>query len=187
MRETFRELAALAVDELGQVFAAMEEADVRPLLEAIKGTDRIFTAGGGREGLATKAFAMRLMHLGKQSHWIWDDTTPAIGPGDLLVLPCGPGGLGHLDHVVRMAKAHGATVAVLSPSNRGAIVEMADILTRVPAAAYKARGDFVPSKQPMGNLFEQALFVLYDLLVMMLRAETGVTFEQMEARHRNVE
>ena len=27
--------------------------------------------GAGREGLSTREFAMRLMHLGKESHWIW--------------------------------------------------------------------------------------------------------------------
>jgi D-arabinose 5-phosphate isomerase GutQ len=56
----FEELSAMAVGELSQVFARMCEADVRPLLEAIEAAPRIFTVGAGREGLATKSFAMRL-------------------------------------------------------------------------------------------------------------------------------
>ena len=39
----------------------------------------------------------------------------------------------------------------------------------------------------MGNLFEQALFILYDVLVMMLREEMGISKEEMVSRHRNVE
>ena len=57
----------------------------------------------------------------------------------------------------------------------------------MPAAAYKATGDFVPTEQLMGNLFEQALFILYDVLVMMLREEMGISKEEMVSRHRNVE
>ena len=48
-------------------------------MDAILRAPRIFCIGAGREGLAMRAFAMRLMHLGKPVHWIWDDTTPAIG------------------------------------------------------------------------------------------------------------
>ena len=39
----------------------------------------------------------------------------------------------------------------------------------------------------MGNLFEQTLFLLYDILVMQLRQELGVSAQEMVARHRNVE
>jgi 6-phospho-3-hexuloisomerase len=45
----------------------------------------------------------------------------------------------------------------------------------------------VPSKQPMGNLFEQHLFLLFDILVMLTQEEMGLTYEQMESRHRNIE
>ena len=39
----------------------------------------------------------------------------------------------------------------------------------------------------MGNLFEQTLFIFYDILVMMLREEMDIKPEEMVARHRNVE
>lgn len=48
----------------------------------------------GKE-MATRAFAMRLMHMGKEIHWIWDDTTPSIGEGDLLIATLGDGRIGH--------------------------------------------------------------------------------------------
>lgn len=41
--------------------------------------------------MMTRAFAMRLMHMGKEVHWIWDDTTPHIGKGDLLIATLGDG------------------------------------------------------------------------------------------------
>ena len=67
---------ARAVAELGQVGERLDEAEIEALMAAIIRAKRVFCIGAGREGLSTRAFAMRLMHLGKDAHWIWDDTTP---------------------------------------------------------------------------------------------------------------
>ncbi len=183
----FRAYADLSMKELQEVFDMMDDSYIRPFLEAVKSYDRIFTIGAGREGLSTKAFAMRLTHLGKTSHWIWDDTTPAIGKGDLLVNVCGPGHIDTIDQVVRYAKAAGATIVTISAADSGYCVEQADIKVKLPAAAYRASGKFVETKQPMGNLFEQALYIMYDIVVMMAREEMGIPEEEMVARHRNIE
>jgi 6-phospho-3-hexuloisomerase len=39
----------------------------------------------------------------------------------------------------------------------------------------------------MGNLFEQALLILLDQIVIALAAQLGLTPAAMAARHRNVE
>ena len=187
MGDRFKELSQMALQELEAVFAKMDDSNVRELLEKIKKTDRIFLLAAGREGLATRSFAMRLMHLGKKSYWIWDDTTPSIGKGDLMICACGSANVGHENYIAKMAKGNGADLALITPSNEGYLLTIADLVTKVPAAAYKAVGDFVPSGQLMGNLFEQALFIFYDVLVMMLREEMGIAPEEMVARHRNVE
>lgn len=183
----FREISNLAMSELQEVFNMMDDSSIRELLDAVKSYDRIFTIGAGREGLSTKAFAMRLTHLGKESHWIWDDTTPALGKGDLLIDVCGPGHIDTIDQVVRYAKGHGATIATISAAQNGYCVEQADIKVKLPAAAYRASGKFVETRQPMGNLFEQALYVMFDVIVMMARDEMGITEEEMVSRHRNIE
>ena len=184
---SFREKADLSMKELNEVFTMMDDSYIRELLEAVKKYDRIFTIGAGREGLATKAFAMRLTHMGKTSHWIWDDTTPALGKGDLLIAACGPGHIDTIDQVVRYAKGHGATIAVVSASESGYSWDNADIKVKLPAAAYRAEGEFVMTEQPMGNLFEQAMFIMYDIVVMMAAEELGIKYEEMAARHRNIE
>ena len=187
MKADFRAYADLAMKELKEVFDMMDDSSVRELVEAVKSYDRIFTIGAGREGLSTKAFAMRLTHLGKTSHWIWDDTTPSIGKGDLLIDACGPGHIDTIDQVVRYAKAAGATIATVSAAESGYCVDRADIKVKLPAAAYRASGKFVETKQPMGNLFEHALYIMYDIVIMMAREEMGMPEEEMVARHRNIE
>ncbi|MBC7285062.1 SIS domain-containing protein, partial [Hoeflea sp.] len=148
---------------------------------------RIFLIGVGREGLATRAFTMRLMHLGKEAHWIWDDTTPAIGPGDLLIATSGSGAIGHIDYVHGQAVAAGAETAVVTGDPSGTTARKAKLLLWLPAAVFKGTADVVPSTQPMGNLFEQALLILFDQIVIALRERLGAHPEDMVARHRNVE
>lgn len=187
MEDRFKQLSTRVMGELTEVFNRMDDSTVRTLVDEIKSTSRIFLLAAGREGLATKSFAMRLMHLGKEAFWIWDDTTPSIGKGDLMICACGSANVGHENYVADMAKKNGAKLALITPSSAGFLLTIADTVTNIPAAAYKAVGDFVSSEQLMGNLFEQALFIFYDVLVMMLREEMEVQVEDMVARHRNVE
>ena len=59
----------------------------------------------------------------------------------------------------------------------------------VPAPASKVVSDreLPTSIQPMGNLFEQALFVLLDIFIMMLMEREGLTSDEMFTRHANLE
>lgn len=187
MEDRFQQLSAMALGELKAVFGRMKDSDVRGLVEKVKKAERIFLLAAGREGLSTRAFAMRLMHLGKQAYWIWDDTTPAVEKGDLMICACGSANVGHENYIARMAKEQGAELLLITSSGAGYLLDIADLSVHVPAAAFKALGDFVPSGQLMGNLFEQALFILYDVLVMMLGEELHIGASEMVRRHRNVE
>lgn len=191
MSDRFKELSQVALSELNDVFNRMSDSNVRRLLELIKKSKRIFLLGAGREGLSTREFAMRLMHLGKQSYWVWDDTTPSMKQGDLFICACGSADVAHENILCDNAKNTGATLALVTPSARGHILDIADLIVKVPATAYKAvyesDEDHVPTTQMMGNQFEQALLVLFDVLVMMLCEEMGISNEEMESRHRNIE
>ena len=77
----YKEIYEKILGEYRQVFERVDQDNMRAFIDEVKAHDRIFLIGVGREGMATRAFAMRLMHMGKEIHWIWDDTTPSIGEG----------------------------------------------------------------------------------------------------------
>ena len=176
-----------AVVELGRVADRLDRTQIDAFIGAIARANRIFLIGAGREGLSTRAFTMRLMHLGKEAHWIWDDTTPGIGAGDLLIATSGSGSIGHIDYVFDQAAAAGAATAVVTGDPSGSTAKKAQTLLFLPAAVYKGKAEVVPSTQPMGNLFEQALLILFDQIVIVLADRLGVSKDAMSARHRNVE
>ena len=183
----FTDNARAAIDEIGRVFDRMSDGGVTPALEAIAGARRVICYAGGREGLGLKFFVMRLMHLGKDAHWAWDDTAPACGKGDVFIASCGSGGYNHIFYTAQKAKERGATFIAVTASPDSEFAKLADIVVFLPAAAYLAKGDLVPTKQPMGNLYEQSAVIMYDMMVMALKDMMGVTYEEMEARHRNYE
>jgi 6-phospho-3-hexuloisomerase len=186
------ESIANAVAELGRVAARIDDAEVDAFMAAIERAPRIFVVGAGREGLSAKAFAMRLTHLGKPTHWIWDDTTPGIAPGDLVIVVSGGGSISHIDYVFDRAVEAGGEIAVVTGDPSGMTPQKAQginggLVLFLPAAVYKGKAEVVPSTQPMGNLFEQALFILFDQIAVALAQRMGISKAAMEARHRNVE
>lgn len=94
-------------------------------------------------------------------------------------------------YFVTMQRKTGATLILITPSAKGHILEIADKVIRIPATAYKAvynsEDEYVPTVQMMGNQFEQALLVFFDVIVMMISEEMGISKEEMESRHRNIE
>lgn len=176
-----------AANELVQVMNKVNEEQLQAVAQALYSAMRIFTLGGGREGLMVRALTMRLMHLGKQAYWIWDDTTPSIGEGDVLFVATGSCTGGVLLYITKTAKEHGAKIVLVTADNHGPVGAYADITAFVPAAAYLASGDLVPTVQMMGSLFEQSLLVIFDSLASVLRDMLGETVQSTEKRHRNVE
>lgn len=184
----YRQLYEMVLEEHRKVFEAQPQECIRALMDAIKSAGRVFVFGAGREGIAARSFAMRIMHLGKEVFWLLDDTVPGMREGDLFLAVNGSGRIGFIDYFLDRAHKTGAKVAVITGAPAERTPSQADVNVFVPAAVYKGTDPrVVPSAQPMGNLYEQHLFLLFDILVMMLENEMGLSHEQMEARHRNVE
>jgi len=186
--DTYKELSETILQEHREVFAAQDMQQYDAAVALIASYERIFVIGVGREGLAARSFAMRLMHVGKTVHWIWDDTTPGLQEDDLLIAVNGSSRIGHINYVIEQAKKSRCKVLVVtgSPSGKAASA-LADQVLFVPAMVFNGTDEVVSSIQPMGSLFEQHLFMLFDLMILDLEKRCKVSSEEMEKRHRNVE
>jgi len=133
-----------------------------------------------------KAFAMRLMHIGISSHVVGETITPAIVPGDLLIVGTGSGHTRTTLSIVQAATTRGARTAALTASPDSDIPHVCDLVVhlRCPLSRQPGNGG---THQPPGSLFEQCLLVAADGLIMRLMAELGTTEEQMRARHTKLE
>lgn len=186
-KQGFHGLATTVAGEIADVLQRVDEKQIADVVATLTAAPRAFVLGVGREGLAARGFAMRLGHTGLETHWGWDDTTPAVENEDVFVLVNGSGEIGHLDYVFAQVKATGAKTIVVTGVPEAHTPQNADLILAVPASVYKGRGDLVPSIQPMGSLFEQSTLITLDLVVLMLAREKNLTFSDLAARHRNFE
>jgi 6-phospho-3-hexuloisomerase len=142
--------------------------------------------GCGREGLMMRALAMRLHHLGLEVCMQGDMTAFPLGLGDLFMCAAGPGVLPTASALCRVAHAAGARVLVVTAEPEGTTSALADQLLVIPAQTM-ARDIGGSSNLPMGSLFEGAMFLVFEALVLRLGDVLGETAESMRARHTNME
>lgn len=177
-----------ALDELGGTFARLNDADVDGAVEMIATARRIVVFGGGRERLQIMGFAMRMFHMGLAAAVEGDMTTPAVGPGDLFIVTCGPGYISTAHALMEVAKDAGASILFITAQPKGRCAALADHIILLPAQTMADdQGAAKTSVLPMGSLFEGALFVLFEVMVLKLKTRLNITADLMRANHTNLE
>ena len=113
-------------------------------------------------------------------------TTGSITSHDLLIVSNGPGTLETAWTLIARAHRAGALVAVITAQPTAELPQKADLLLVMPGQTM-AEGTASTSAQPMGSVFEQAMWILFDALVVQLKDDLEETYESMTARHTNLE
>ncbi|XP_010933851.1 uncharacterized protein [Elaeis guineensis] len=166
---------------------------VAEISAAAAAAGKVFVHGVGREGLMMKALCMRLYHLGLSAHVVGDVTTPPIAAGDLLLASTGPGYFSTVDAICGVAKSAGARVALLTaqPEAGSAACRSADAVAYIPAQTMandeEESGAPRGVRLPMGSVYEGALFVLFEMVVLRLAEVLGQTPAHLRSRHTNLE
>jgi 6-phospho-3-hexuloisomerase len=185
---TFADMAARAADEVKAATRAVAADQVTALVEALAGAGRIVCFGCGREGVMMRALAMRLYHLGLDAHVVGDMSCPPVGPGDLLLVSAGPGDLSTVAALVTVARDAGARTACITAQPAGGVPQACDTVLVIPAQTMaNDQGLAAASTLPMGSVFEGAMFLTFEILILLLRDRIGVSPDEMRARHTNLE
>jgi 6-phospho-3-hexuloisomerase len=177
-RELVSILAGISMDEAGSFCRMLGEARV------------IATHGLGREGLVMRAFTMRLFHLGLQATPIGDVTLPAVGEGDLLVVSAGPGAFQTIAALMRIARAAGAKIVLLTAEANAPLRALADLTVVLPARTMAQDAHSMPTiaaALPLGSAFEIALLLFSEHVVVQLSSQLAVDEAAMRRRHTNLE
>ena len=141
---------------------------------------------------------MRMAHIGKPTYWLFDDTTIGMHEGDLFIITDGRGDVGIHRRIIEQASKTGAKIAFLTCLPEGNLVKnYADLYLFVHATVYMAdsledpnaprQHDVVPTMQPMGNQYEQHLYLLFDIISILVKDAMNLSYDDMEGNHRNIE
>lgn len=179
-------IIAGAVDS---VSGSVDEGAVDEFVESILDAEAVFVMGAGRSGLGAKGFAMRLMHLGMESHVVGETTTPLHGSEDLAVAISGSG---ETSSVVELGEivggSEGTELALVTGNADSTLGDMADHVVELEGLEEAGEGvEDVSDYAPLGTLFEVTAFAFLDGVISQLMEATGQTEEDLAARHAGLE
>jgi len=177
------------LDELRRYSERIDNQQLRQYINEIAAAKRIFIAGTGRSGLIIRAFAMRLMHLGKDVHVLGNVTAPRAEAGDLLLIGSGSGETKSMVYTAEKAKSCGMRLALNTMDINSTLAKMADVVIVLPGVSPKIKNNAgkITSIQPMASSYEQLSLLVYDGIIMELMEKLGQTDVEMFKRHANIE
>jgi 6-phospho-3-hexuloisomerase len=181
---------ARALAEVAAAVGSVSSEDLDGVADELVAARRIAAYAGGREGLVLRGLVMRLFHAGLDAHYVGEMTCPAVGPGDVVVLSCGPGRISTVEALAGVARRDGARVLYLTAQPQEPPADRADHVVTIAAQTMAddlAGGSASAAVLPMGSAYEIALFVLVDLITNRVRARRGESAEEMRSRHTNLE
>jgi 6-phospho-3-hexuloisomerase len=180
----YTELVEIVTQENKMVLDKVPLSEIERLLTEIEKAKTIQLYAMGRMQLSVRGFAMRLKHMGFDTYIVYDTTTPAIGPGDLLLDICAVTNVEL--NVIRCAKTVGATIGLLTAHPENEHGGLADFTVRIPGQIFGGPEE-VKSIQPMASLLEQSMFLFTDIITMMLIDRNKINVPEMHRRHTNLE
>ncbi|WP_433944551.1 6-phospho-3-hexuloisomerase [Paenibacillus sp. SN-8-1] len=175
------------IRELEQAVDHLPAAETEFLAERILAGGSVFVAGAGRSGLMTRAFAMRLMHMGIPAYVVGETSTPGLEEGDILLIGSGSGETKSLLPMAEKAKSLGGTLVTVTINPDSTLGVLSDITVKLPGVVKDKADGTGRSIQPMGSLFEQMLLIFFDALILRLMEKKGQSSGKMFGRHANLE
>lgn len=188
MPDPSRKTLSAIVQEISQTLDRIDNDSAHRLIDMVLEAPAIFMAGSGRSGLLARCTAMRFMHMGLRVHIVRDTLTPPIGRGDLLLIASGSGETAGLIAMAKKTTSLDANIGLVTANPDSTLAGMAQVVVTIFAPTPKAEiARTRDSIQPMGSLFEQAMFLFWEAAVLDLMGKKGLTSGGMFARHANLE
>ncbi|MEP5729477.1 MAG: SIS domain-containing protein [Sulfitobacter sp.] len=176
-----------ALGEIGEALDGVDSTAFETACTLIANAGNVLLYGCGREGVQMRGLAMRLYHLGCRVGMVADMNAPPLGPGDLFVVSAGPGELSTVTALMKVAKRDGAQVLFLTATRMAQAAALADHVVVIPAQTMANDQEEPQSILPMGSVYEGALFMLFEMMILRLRDKMDITPDQMRLRHTNME
>lgn len=175
----------------------LDEEAIEKFEDIIIASKNIFVTGAGRSGLAAKAFAMRLMHLGLSAYVVGETISPAIYEDDCIVAISGSGETNTIVSAAKIAKNRGSKVLALTSYPESTLGQLCDSYILVKGRTKKEVDDENYMKRqihgnytsltPLGTAFELTTLVFLDAIVSELMEKMHQTESDLKARHTVLE
>ncbi len=170
----------------------LDTDSVISLVDSIMNAKRIFLMGAGRSGLAARAFAMRLMHMGFNVYVVGETTTPAVQVDDLVIAVSGSGETTSIVGLGQIAKKIGSKLATITSNKDSSLGRISDIVVVIPGRPkddviyenyHERRMIGYPQLAPLGTVFEISALVFLDAVISEMMVRTDANEAELKKRH----
>jgi 6-phospho 3-hexuloisomerase len=170
--------------QIHEILKTVQREDIEKINELFFNAKRIFVYGAGRSGHVSKAFAIRLAHLGFQTFVIGETIGAPVKKGDLVCIVSGSGETIPAVMTAEIAKKLGAKLVVITGMKNARITQFADLAIILSAdSPEKERKIYAP----LGTLFEASAWIFLDCVIAELMKNKKETEESMRSRHATLE
>jgi 6-phospho-3-hexuloisomerase len=198
MQQRVQDMMRLMSSKVRSIADTLSDDEIHRFLDEILRAKRIYVMGAGRSGLVAKAFAMRLMHLGLSSFVVGETITPAMSPGDVMIIFSGSGRTKTVADIAETAKEIGARICLITSNADSRIGKIADVIVIIEhqrdevaddAAEFEIRQMMGEHKSfaPLGTIFETAAMVFADAIISRLMEINEIDERDLRSHHANVE
>ncbi|MBU3935620.1 SIS domain-containing protein [Patescibacteria group bacterium] len=175
------------ITELTQASDLFANINISKLQKNIISSNHIVCCGAGRMGYASRAFSMRLSHLGFKSFYFEDTNVPHLSTKDILIIASGSGQTKTMLNLAQIAKKNKVKIALITCNSKSLIAKIANIVIKIDTPSKTDKHPRITSIQPMTTLTEQFLFIFYDALVLSLMNKLHLSSTDLSTRHSNLE
>jgi 6-phospho-3-hexuloisomerase len=179
-------------EHIKKVAYRLDTDSASALVDSILGAKKIFLMGAGRSGLAARAFAMRLMHMGFAVHVVGETTAPAVQPDDLVIAVSGSGETTSIANLGLISKKLGSKLATITSNKDSTLGKLSDVVVIIPGRP-KEDIDYEDYQErrmigytrlaPLGTVFEISALVFMDAVITELMVKTGASEDELKRRH----
>lgn len=181
-------LLKTAIGEVEGVFSPSTFQHLDDICEKLSKATSVVCYGVGREGLVLKSLTMRLMHVGIQSYFVGDMNVPPVGDKDLFLVSAGPGHFSTVEALSKIASASGTQVITFTAQENSVFKVPNQYVVNIQARTMANDLDkSITQVLPMGSLYEVALFLYFEILILRLRDFLEESPNSMRERHTNLE
>ncbi len=174
-----KEASTYILKEVHEALDKVDQAKVGEFVDLIISSKKIFIYGVGRSGLVGQSFAVRLVQLGMDVHFVGDMATPIVEQGNLVILISNTGETMSAVQTANIVGRIGARIVSVTSSMHSKLGSISDIVIEITQNKDEQRRKLAP----LGTIFEASTSILLDSLVPVLMQRLGQTESSLRKRH----
>jgi len=162
-----------------EALANVDPEAVKQTIEEFIDAKKIFIYGVGRSGMIGQAFAVRLVQMGFDVHFVGDMTTPFVDEGDLVVIVSNTGETMSAVQTANIVRRVGARVISVTSNPNSKLGHASNIILEVG----QTKDDQKKRLAPLGTIFEDAALVMFDSMIPLIMERTEQNEASLRRRH----